>query len=111
MWYDSAHRSVRATVSSAEGWLSKKVSNKDWAIAGAEGARRNDSNVDRLLAVVRANSGRSTRDTKAAVIEAVARFTGDAPQGDDMALMVWVRDGAWRGPGPLCPWRADDSGG
>jgi sigma-B regulation protein RsbU (phosphoserine phosphatase) len=49
----------------------------------------------RLLDVVRANRGRSAQEIKAAVLEAVRQFTDDAPQLDDIALMVLVRD---RGP-------------
>jgi sigma-B regulation protein RsbU (phosphoserine phosphatase) len=47
---------------------------------------------DRLLDAVRASWGRQAQEIKAAVLEAVRQFTGGAPQLDDIALMVLVRD-------------------
>jgi len=45
----------------------------------------------RLLAVAQANRGRSAQDMQAALLAEVHQFVGDAPQFDDIALMVVVR--------------------
>jgi serine phosphatase RsbU (regulator of sigma subunit) len=47
---------------------------------------------DRLLECVQANLGRSAWDIHDAVMADVREFVGDAPQYDDIALMVVVRD-------------------
>ena len=47
---------------------------------------------DRLLESVRANLGRPAQDIQDAIITAVYEFMGDAPQFDDIALAVVVRD-------------------
>ena len=46
---------------------------------------------DRLREVVRANLGRSARDIQDGVIAQVDAFVGDAPQFDDITMMVVVR--------------------
>jgi sigma-B regulation protein RsbU (phosphoserine phosphatase) len=47
---------------------------------------------DRLLECVQANLGRSAWEIQDAVMADVCEFVGDAPQYDDIALMVVVRD-------------------
>ena len=49
---------------------------------------------DRPQAVLRANLGRSARDVQDSVIAQVGAFVGDAPQSDDISLMVVVCDSA-----------------
>lgn len=44
--------------------------------------------VERVRQVVRANASRPAADIQAAVIEAVHRFRGEAPQEDDVTLVV-----------------------
>ena len=46
---------------------------------------------ERLLEVVEANRGRSAQDVQAPLLAEVHKFVGDAPQFDDIALMVVVR--------------------
>jgi len=46
---------------------------------------------DRLLACVRAHVGRPAQGIRDAIVADVHRFVGDAPQFDDIALMVLVR--------------------
>jgi sigma-B regulation protein RsbU (phosphoserine phosphatase) len=46
----------------------------------------------RLLECVQANQGRSAAKILTAVTADVDQFVGDAPQSDDIALMVLVRD-------------------
>jgi sigma-B regulation protein RsbU (phosphoserine phosphatase) len=45
----------------------------------------------RLLEIAQANLGRSAQDIQDALIAEVGEFVGDAPQADDIALMVLVR--------------------
>ena len=47
---------------------------------------------DRLLESVRVNLGQSARDIQHAILRDVDEFVGDAPQFDDIALAVVVRD-------------------
>ena len=47
---------------------------------------------ERLLEVVRANLGRSAQGLQDALMAQVREFVGDAPQFDDITLMVLVRD-------------------
>ena len=47
---------------------------------------------DRLLESVRANLGRPALDVRDAILGAVRGFAGDAPQSDDIALAVVVRE-------------------
>ena len=46
----------------------------------------------RLLEVAQANLGRSAQDMQDALIAEVRAFAGDAPQFDDIALMVVARE-------------------
>ncbi len=47
---------------------------------------------ERLLEIVQANLGRSAQDIQDALIAAVHQFMGDAPQFDDITLVIAVRD-------------------
>jgi sigma-B regulation protein RsbU (phosphoserine phosphatase) len=49
---------------------------------------------DRLLEILGANRGRSALDVQDALMAEVHRFVGDAPQFDDLTLMVVVRSSA-----------------
>ena len=60
-------------------------------ITEAQNAQQEFFDEDRLREVVRANLGRSARDIQAGVIAEVDAFVGDAPQSDDITLMVIVR--------------------
>jgi sigma-B regulation protein RsbU (phosphoserine phosphatase) len=51
---------------------------------------------DRLLECVQAVRGRSAREIQNAILADVREFVGDAPQSDDIALMVVARDPAER---------------
>ena len=46
---------------------------------------------DRLLSISRANVGRSAEDIRKAIIQSISDFVGDAPQFDDITLVVAVR--------------------
>ena len=63
-------------------------------ITEAQNAQEAFFDEDRLQGVVRANLGRSARDIQDSVIAQVGAFVGDAPQSDDITLMVVVRDAA-----------------
>jgi len=47
---------------------------------------------ERLLEALRASLGRSARDIQDALLAEVRRFVGDAPQYDDITLVVALRD-------------------
>jgi serine phosphatase RsbU (regulator of sigma subunit)/DNA-binding NarL/FixJ family response regulator len=47
---------------------------------------------ERLLNVAQANLGRSAQEIQEALIAAIREFVGDAPQFDDITLLVLVRD-------------------
>jgi sigma-B regulation protein RsbU (phosphoserine phosphatase) len=47
---------------------------------------------DRLIPVVRDALGHPARQCEAAVLDALRRFVGPAPQSDDITLMVLVRE-------------------
>ncbi len=47
---------------------------------------------DRLLEIVQANLGRSAQDIQDALLAGVHGFMGDAPQFDDITLVIAVRD-------------------
>jgi sigma-B regulation protein RsbU (phosphoserine phosphatase) len=47
---------------------------------------------DRWLVSVRANVGPSAQDTQDAIVADIDAFVGDAPQRDDIALVVVVRE-------------------
>ena len=49
---------------------------------------------DRLREVVSSYLGRSARDIQDGVIEQIGDFVGDAPQFDDITIMVVVRGSA-----------------
>jgi PAS domain S-box-containing protein len=63
-------------------------------ITEAQSLQRVFFGAPRLLDVARANVGRSAQAIKHAVLAQVEEFVGDAPQIDDIALMVVV----WRPP-------------
>ena len=60
-------------------------------ITEAQNAQEDFFDEERLREVVRANLGRSARDIQDSVIAQVGAFVGDAPQSDDITLMVVVR--------------------
>ena len=60
-------------------------------ITEAQNAQEAFFDEDRLREVVRANLGRSARDIQDKVIAQVDSFVGDAPQFDDITMMVVVR--------------------
>jgi sigma-B regulation protein RsbU (phosphoserine phosphatase) len=45
-----------------------------------------------LLQVIESNLGKSAGDQQASILDAVHQFVGDAPQHDDITLMVLVRN-------------------
>jgi sigma-B regulation protein RsbU (phosphoserine phosphatase) len=47
---------------------------------------------DRLLGCVQANLGRSAQDIQSGIMAKVCEFVGEAPQFDDIALMIVIRD-------------------
>ncbi len=59
-------------------------------ITEAQNAQKDFVDEDRLREVIRANLGRSARDIQDSVMAQVAAFVGDAPQSDDITLMVVV---------------------
>ncbi len=48
--------------------------------------------VERLVDVIQANLDRSAREIQSAILEAIARHTGNAPQYDDITLVVIKRN-------------------
>jgi sigma-B regulation protein RsbU (phosphoserine phosphatase) len=60
-------------------------------ITEAQDAQARFFDEGRLQEVARANMGRSALEIQDAVIAQVGAFVGDAPQSDDMAVMVVVR--------------------
>ena len=60
-------------------------------ITEAQNAQEAFFDEDRLREVIRANLGRSARDIQDRVIAQVGAFVGDAPQFDDITMMVAVR--------------------
>jgi serine phosphatase RsbU (regulator of sigma subunit) len=63
-------------------------------VSEAQNERREEFGLTRLLDAARANLGRSAQDVHAAIMRAVADFVGDAPQFDDLTLVVAVRQAA-----------------
>ena len=63
-------------------------------ITEAQNSREEFFDEDRLRVIVRASQGRSAQDIQDRVIAQVDAFVGDAPQFDDITLMVVVRDPA-----------------
>ena len=45
-----------------------------------------------LVEVAKSSLGKSAGDLQSSILEAVHRFAGDAPQHDDITLLVLVRD-------------------
>ena len=60
-------------------------------ITEAQDAHEDFFDEERLREVARANLGRSAAEMQEAVIARVGAFVGEAPQSDDMALVVVVR--------------------
>ena len=60
-------------------------------ITEAQNAQESLFDEDRLREVARANLGRSAREIQDSVISRVGAFVGDAPQFDDITLMVVLR--------------------
>jgi serine phosphatase RsbU (regulator of sigma subunit) len=60
-------------------------------VSEAQNASREEFGMARLLDATRANLGRSAQDIQAAIMRAVTAFVGDAPQFDDLTLVVAVR--------------------
>ena len=60
-------------------------------ITEAENAQEAFFDEDRLREFVRASLGRSARDIQIGLIAQADAFVGDAPQHDDITLMVVVR--------------------
>ena len=59
-------------------------------ITEAQNAQGDFFDEDRLREVIRANLGRSAHDVQDSVLALVGSFVGDAPQSDDICLMVVV---------------------
>lgn len=60
-------------------------------ITEAQDAHGHFFGVERLLAILRENRSQSASQIRAAVLSGVSAFVGNAPQADDMALMVLRR--------------------
>ena len=60
-------------------------------ITEAQNAQEAFFDEDRLQEIIRASLGRSARDIQDNLIAQVGAFVGDAPQSDDITLMVVVR--------------------
>ena len=58
----------------------------------AQNAENVEFHDDRLLATGRANLGRPAGEVGAAIVDAVHDFVGDAPQFDDITLVVVARN-------------------
>ena len=61
-------------------------------ITEAQNGQEQFFDEDRLREVVRDSLGRSARDIQDSVVAQVDAFVGDAPQFDDITMMVVVRD-------------------
>ncbi len=61
-------------------------------VTEAQDGRETFFGEERLLEAVRANWGRPAQDVQDALLAEIHEFVGDAPQFDDIALMVVVRD-------------------
>jgi len=64
-------------------------------ITDAEDEQGSFFGQERLLEIVQANLGQSAQDIQDALISGVRKFMGDAPQFDDITLVV-VRLVDWR---------------
>lgn len=60
-------------------------------ITEAQNAQEEFFDEDRLLGFIRASMGRAAQDIQDGIIAQVDAFVGDAPQSDDITLMVVVR--------------------
>jgi sigma-B regulation protein RsbU (phosphoserine phosphatase) len=60
-------------------------------ITEAQDAQEELFEEERLMGVVQANLGRSAQAIQHALVTGVHEFVGDAPQADDLTLMVLVR--------------------
>jgi len=60
-------------------------------VTDAEDSQGSSFSQERLLETVQANLRRSAQDIQDALIAEVHEFVGDAPQFDDITLMVVVR--------------------
>jgi sigma-B regulation protein RsbU (phosphoserine phosphatase) len=47
---------------------------------------------DRMIALGQAGLGQPAADTQKAIVDSISAFVGDAPQFDDITLMVIARD-------------------
>jgi sigma-B regulation protein RsbU (phosphoserine phosphatase) len=65
-------------------------------VTDAQDAHETFFGEERLLQAVRANSGRSAQEVREALIAEVHEFMGDAPQFDDITLLVAVREGSYQ---------------
>jgi len=63
-------------------------------VTEAQNAQETFFGKERLLEVVRTNLGRPAQDVQDALLAEIHEFVGDAPQFDDIALMVVVRGSA-----------------
>ena len=60
-------------------------------ITEAQGAEEIEFGQERLLGVVKAGLGSSAQELQDSVLSEVRQFVGDAPQFDDITLMVITR--------------------
>lgn len=68
-------------------------------VTEAQNGRGDFYEAERLAAVLARNAGRSAQEVKGAVLEDVARFTGDVAQADDITLLALAHTGAGRQEG------------
>jgi serine phosphatase RsbU (regulator of sigma subunit) len=61
-------------------------------IPEAQNRREEFFGEKRLVEIAQGNLGRSAQDMQDALLAGVHRFKGDAPQHDDITLMVLVRE-------------------
>ena len=69
-------------------------------VTDAEDGNEEFFGEERLLEAARASVGRSAQGAQDALLAAVHRFVGDAPQFDDITLMVLAREPETRNPKP-----------
>jgi sigma-B regulation protein RsbU (phosphoserine phosphatase) len=67
-------------------------------VTEAQDAQETFFGTERLLEVVRTNFGRPAQEVQDALLTEVHEFVGNAPQFDDIALMVVVRGSKVRQP-------------
>ena len=61
-------------------------------VTEAQDARGTFFDQDRLRQVIQAHAGHPAHATQEAILDRVRTFVGDAPQFDDLTLMIVVRD-------------------